>query len=265
MALIKLQGNTKIQGKTIFETAPQAPAFAPTDISGLQLWLDASDTSTLYNATAGGSLVTTNGAAVARWADKSGNNRHATQATVNNRPIKNGNSLYFNGSTSFFDSLSGYLLNIGQGASGTFVCMASGSGDSLLSNERTSTSFRNGRFGVDSNKLVYTASVRNSSPFEYSLVPAAAGNANQINFYAASYIAPTNTGTLSGTICTNGAFQTVTNNSYTVASQGTNSSFTTLEIGRYRNFTYFTSYFTGSIRKILAIDGRISRYTAQKT
>jgi hypothetical protein len=78
--------------------------FTPTTISGLQLWLDASDGSTLYNATVGGSLVTTDGAAVARWADKSGNNRHATQSTSNARPIlktniKNGrNVLRFDGS-----------------------------------------------------------------------------------------------------------------------------------------------------------------------
>jgi hypothetical protein len=104
MSLIKLLGKTSIQGKTIFETVSQAPAFAPTDISGLQLWLDASDTSTLYNATAGGSLVTADGSAVARWQDKSGNNRHIIQSTSNARPllktsIKNGkNVLRFDGS-----------------------------------------------------------------------------------------------------------------------------------------------------------------------
>jgi hypothetical protein len=60
--------------------------------------LDAADSSTLFDATAGGSLVTTDGSAVARWNDKSGNNRHATQATVNARPllktnIKNGRNV----------------------------------------------------------------------------------------------------------------------------------------------------------------------------
>ena len=105
--MIKLLGKTNIQGKTIFETGPQAPAFAPIDISGLQLWLDAADSSTLYNATAGGSLVTTDGSAVARWNDKSGNNRHATQSTANARPllktsIKNGrNVVRFDGSNDF--------------------------------------------------------------------------------------------------------------------------------------------------------------------
>jgi hypothetical protein len=76
----------------------------PTSIPGLQLWLDASDSSTLYDSTVGGSLVTTDGSAIARWQDKSGNNRHIIQATSNARPllktaVKNGkNVLRFDGS-----------------------------------------------------------------------------------------------------------------------------------------------------------------------
>jgi len=56
-------------------------------IAGLQLWLDASDASTLYDATTGGSLVAADGG-VARWEDKSGNARHATQSTSGNRPLR---------------------------------------------------------------------------------------------------------------------------------------------------------------------------------
>jgi hypothetical protein len=41
----------------------------------------------LFDATSGGSAVTTDGSAVARWEDQSGNGRHATQSTSNNRPI----------------------------------------------------------------------------------------------------------------------------------------------------------------------------------
>ena len=72
--------------------------FTPATISGLQLWLDAADSSTLFDATAGGSLVTTDGAVVARWSDKSGNNRHVAQATANARPllktaVKNGRNI----------------------------------------------------------------------------------------------------------------------------------------------------------------------------
>ena len=79
-----------------------AAPFSPSDISGLQLWLDA--TTGLFDATSGGNAVTTDGSAVARWEDQSGNGRHATQATLNNRPvlktsIQNGkNVIHFDGS-----------------------------------------------------------------------------------------------------------------------------------------------------------------------
>jgi hypothetical protein len=60
---------------------------APTQITGLAGWWDASDASTLYDATTGGSLVAADGA-IARWQDKSGNSRHATQATSGFRPLR---------------------------------------------------------------------------------------------------------------------------------------------------------------------------------
>jgi len=55
--------------------------------SSVQLWLDASDASTLYDATSGGSLVAADGG-VARWEDKSGNGRHMTQGTAGSRPAR---------------------------------------------------------------------------------------------------------------------------------------------------------------------------------
>jgi len=92
--------------------------FVPTALSGLQLWLDASDASTLYGATSGGSLVAADGS-VARWEDKSGNSRHFTQSTSANRPTRktsqqnSKDTLLFDGSndflegTDFFDADSG--------------------------------------------------------------------------------------------------------------------------------------------------------------
>lgn len=62
-----------------------AKAFSPTDIAGLQLWLDA--TTGLFDATSGGGAVTTDGSAVARWEDQSGNGNNFTQSTSNNRPL----------------------------------------------------------------------------------------------------------------------------------------------------------------------------------
>ena len=54
--------------------------FTPASITGLQLWLDASDGQSLFDATSGGSAVAAGGI-VRRWQDKSGNNRHAIEAT----------------------------------------------------------------------------------------------------------------------------------------------------------------------------------------
>jgi len=59
--------------------------FAPSNIAGLQLWLDANKG--LFDATSGGSPVTTDGATVARWEDQSSSGYHVTQATLANRPL----------------------------------------------------------------------------------------------------------------------------------------------------------------------------------
>lgn len=58
-------------------------AFSPRSISGLQLWLDASDAAS----------VTLNGSTVSQWSDKSGGNRHATQGTANNQPTYTTNAV----------------------------------------------------------------------------------------------------------------------------------------------------------------------------
>jgi hypothetical protein len=50
--------------------------WSPTQISGCQLWLDATDSSS----------VTLNSTSVTQWSDKSGNARHLTQSTLSNSP-----------------------------------------------------------------------------------------------------------------------------------------------------------------------------------
>jgi len=76
----------------------------PATIAGLQLWLDAADPLTLYDATSGGALVAADGL-VRRWEDKSGNGRHASEATygpTRKTSQQNGHSaLLFNGSSTF--------------------------------------------------------------------------------------------------------------------------------------------------------------------
>jgi hypothetical protein len=61
--------------------------FTPTSIGGLAAWYDASDASTLYDATSGGSSVAADGS-IARWVDKSGSGNHAIQATSESRPTR---------------------------------------------------------------------------------------------------------------------------------------------------------------------------------
>ena len=50
--------------------------FTPLEISGLQLWLDANDSST----------ITLNGSTVSQWNDKSGNGYNVSQSTASNQP-----------------------------------------------------------------------------------------------------------------------------------------------------------------------------------
>jgi hypothetical protein len=97
-----------------------------TEITGLQAWYDASDASTLFDATTGGSLVAADGG-VARWQDKSGNGRHLTQSTAGNRPTRKTNqqngrdTLQFDGSN---DSLvGGDYLDGNTGSVTTFVVL----------------------------------------------------------------------------------------------------------------------------------------------
>lgn len=115
---------------------PTLPLELPKTIAGLQLWLDA--TTGLYDATTGGSLVTTDSAAVARWEDLSGNARHHTNATLNNRPILKTNQI-----------------------NGKNVVSFDGSNDTLFNN---STVFRNVSgytfFGVKKNRSAVTGAPR---------------------------------------------------------------------------------------------------------
>jgi hypothetical protein len=61
------------------------PGFSPLSLSPA-LWLDASDSSTLYTDSGLTTLVAADGDPVGGWKDKSGNTRHATQASGTNKP-----------------------------------------------------------------------------------------------------------------------------------------------------------------------------------
>jgi hypothetical protein len=57
--------------------------WTPAQLSGLALWLDAADAST----------ITLNGSTVSQWNDKSGNNRNASQTIAANQPTRTLNGL----------------------------------------------------------------------------------------------------------------------------------------------------------------------------
>ncbi len=101
-------------------TASSSAPFSPSDISGLTLWLDASDINTLWQDTAATSAVTTDSQLVARWDDKSGNSANVTCGTPADQPtyktgIQNSlPSLLFDG-TNYLDSVAtfnGYPITI---------------------------------------------------------------------------------------------------------------------------------------------------------
>jgi hypothetical protein len=91
--------------------APVGALTAPTDISGLVVWFDFSDSTKIFDSNTGGSTPA-NGGAIGRIEDKSGNARNATQSTANNRPtyqtsIQNGLSVArFDGTNDTLDTAS---------------------------------------------------------------------------------------------------------------------------------------------------------------
>lgn len=94
---------------------PASRQFQPTQISGLRVWLDASDPNTISNP---GSFVST-------WLDKSGSGFHATQTTSANQPVFfSGNSnLNFTRTSSQFLRLPNDALPTGNSSYGYFVVL----------------------------------------------------------------------------------------------------------------------------------------------
>jgi hypothetical protein len=69
---------------------------SPLDIAGCALWLDGADATSMFDATSGGSQVLPGGT-IARWQDKSGNGRNATQSASLEQPTLTASAL--NGKT----------------------------------------------------------------------------------------------------------------------------------------------------------------------
>jgi hypothetical protein len=88
-----------------------ARPIVPTDIAGLQLWLDASDSTTLFQNSDGTTPATADSDPIGYWGDKSRNGSHAIQTVSGNRPllrtaVKNGkNVLRFTGVSDYLASV----------------------------------------------------------------------------------------------------------------------------------------------------------------
>ena len=84
-------------------------SWSPLSISGLQFWVDAADSATLYTDSALTTLAVSDGDVIGGWKDKSGNSRNALQTDGTKKPllklavINGKNSARFNG-----------ILNIGD-------------------------------------------------------------------------------------------------------------------------------------------------------
>lgn len=103
--------------------------FDPSNLSGLTGWWDASDSSTLFDATTGGSAVAADGE-VARLEDKSGNGRHFTQSSSSLRPlrktaIRNGfDVIRFDGTDDFVEGDGFAYFNLQSAAASSIFIVA---------------------------------------------------------------------------------------------------------------------------------------------
>ena len=68
-------------------TVKIARPIVPTDIAGLKLWLDASDSTTLFQNSNGTTPAIADSDQIGYWGDKSGNGKNAIQADSTKKPI----------------------------------------------------------------------------------------------------------------------------------------------------------------------------------
>lgn len=130
----------------------------PATIANLEGWWDASDGSTLFDATSGGSPSAFD-SDVARWEDKSGNDRHFTQDIGANRPqrkegaIGGQPAIYFDGNNDRLTNASNSSFNFFHGATGgcafvVFVADSSAKTGTFLFSNSASSGSVSGRTGV---------------------------------------------------------------------------------------------------------------------
>jgi hypothetical protein len=147
-----------------------ASAFSPLSITGLALWLDASDASTLFQASNGTTPATADTNPIGYWGDKSGNGRNVTQATAGKKPllktaIQNGkNVVRFDGTD---DALTGGdTLDIRTYSQATFVVGAGGASGNGIYISKAIAGAQDGRWAVGYISFeLYSVYTNGGSPF----------------------------------------------------------------------------------------------------
>ena len=110
--------NTRLPNAILRFFSGGSGAFQPDNISGLQFWVDASDTTTLYTDSALTTLAINDGDVVGGWKDKSGNARNALQSNGTNKPllklnIQNSRSaIRFDGITDSMNTTASFVTNL---------------------------------------------------------------------------------------------------------------------------------------------------------
>jgi hypothetical protein len=127
---------------------PLASGFDPRKIANLAVWLDFSDTSTLFQNSDGTTPATAASDPVGYVADKSGAGRNATQSTANNRPTITSST--FNGKRGLAFDGSNDSLTLGNISAAfpnsqgmAFIVFNVPSADNLYMIMRTRTNFSN--------------------------------------------------------------------------------------------------------------------------
>jgi len=155
-------------GKKWGITVPSSPAF-----TGLSLWLDASDTTTLFQDTAGTTAVTADGQSVACWKDKSGNAYSFTQATSGNRPtfktaaLNGGNILRWNGTSQYLQSSTTLPFFASPSSGGTFFFVFNAS---QISSQRCLLHYQNSvstGYCTDETDIAYTTGAQAQGNFGF--------------------------------------------------------------------------------------------------
>jgi predicted 3-demethylubiquinone-9 3-methyltransferase (glyoxalase superfamily) len=176
---------------------------SPDSITGLVGWWDFGDTTTLYNATSGGSVVTADGGSVSRVNDKSGNGKHliAGNAPVYKTGIANSRGiLRFNGSSNYIannsfpyanTALSAFVVCRTTATAGSFqpvvtvfpATNASAPNDDYmyLSLQDSSTSPANDRYGYGGTNAASTSAVTRSAFAVYGISASSGTSALAVN------------------------------------------------------------------------------------